>query len=93
MIDSSHHVSALVIVAVLVLLAGICAGGQTHLTPHLEASEACCAFSCSVLPVGFTAFALWAVVASLKQATVPSVRSAIKDPLSPPPELIAFRSA
>ena len=93
MIGPSRQVSALVVIAVLVLLGGICAGEQMHFIPHLEVSEACCAFSCSVLPMAFSAFALWAAVASLRPATTPPVRSTVKDPLSPPPELIAFRSA
>jgi len=88
-----HRVAALVIVAVLVLLVGVCAGGQMHSTPHPESSEACCAFGCSMLPIALLAFALWAAAAALRQAATPLVRSALEDPLSPPPEPLVCGSA
>lgn len=48
------RIPTLMVVAVLLLIAGLCASEQTRVTPHLEASEACCGFTqCSVLPAGF----------------------------------------
>jgi len=91
---ASHRTSTLVAVAVLLLVVAICGGEQTRVAPHLEASEACCGFvQCSALTVSLIALALLAAGAYLSAATSLPVRSTVEDPLSPPPELIAFRSA
>lgn len=94
MVGSSHRVSVLFIVAVLLLVAGICVGEQTRLSPHLEVSEVCCGFTqCSMLAIGFFGLALWLAGTYLRPVTDPLVRSVASDPLSPPPELILFGSA
>ena len=87
-------VPALLLVSVLLLLVGICAGEQTRLTPNFEGSEACCGLTqCSVLTIALLGAALLGVGTRLKPAVILTVLSAVRDPLSPPPELIAFRSA
>lgn len=94
MIGTSHRAPAVLILAVLLLVVAICAGEQTRVAPHLEASEACCGFvQCSALTVPLIALALLAAGAYLSPATSLPVRSTVEGPLSPPPELIAFRSA
>lgn len=94
MVGPSQKVSTLVIVAFLLLVAAICAGDQTRLTPHLEASDACCGFvQCSVLLITLVGFALWVTGANVRLEAAPSIRSTAQDPLSPPPELIALRTA
>ena len=83
-----------VIVAVLLLIAGICAGEQARLTPHPDVSETCCGFvQCSMLPSVLLGFTPWLIARNLRPEAVPSVRFSAQDPLSPPPELIALRSA
>jgi hypothetical protein len=94
MVGLSHGVPTVLVVVVLLLIVGICAADQARLMPHLESSEACCGFvQCSVLPIALLGFVLWATVAYLRPPTTPLIRSAVEDPLSPPPELIALRSA
>jgi len=94
MVGSSQRVSTLLVVAVLLVIAGICVSEQTRLSPHLEVSEVCCGFTqCSMLATGFFGLALWLGGTYLRAVTNPLVRSVASDPLSPPPELIAFGSA
>ena len=73
----SRGVPLLVVVALLLVFAGICAVEASRLAPHLEASETCCGFAqCSVLGVALLGFALWAVASYLNPATRFFVRSA-----------------
>jgi len=93
MVDLSRA-RALLVIGVLLLIAGLCTADQARVTLDHEAAEACCAFTqCSVLPIALFIFALLAAGAYLRPTTLLLVRSAVQDPLSPPPELIAFRSA
>jgi hypothetical protein len=90
----SHRALALLVVAALLFVVGICAGEQTQMTPQLEVSEACCAFTqCSMLSSALLGVGLLATGAYLRSGTTPPVRSAVEDLLSPPPELIVFGSA
>jgi len=83
-----------VIVGVLAfLLVGLCLPGQ-FLTPHLEGSEGCCGLvQCYVLAVGVFVLGLSIAVMLLWLATSVLVRSAIQQPIAPPPELIFRVSA
>ena len=94
MIDAPRRVPVLLVAAVLLLIAGICAGDQTRLTPHLEGSEACCGFTqCSALVIALIGLALpWIAGARFIQTTS-RVRSPAEGPVSPPPELLAFDAA
>ena len=81
------------VIVLLLLVAGICAGEQTRSTQHLDVAEACCAFTqCPGLPMALVVLVPGIVGAYLQTGVVPLVRSAVRDPLSPPPELIALRS-
>lgn len=89
-----QRIPVLLVVAVLVLLVAICAGDQTRLTQDFEGSEACCGLThCPVLAMAVSGVALWVAAASLGPTTALPVASILEGPLSPPPELIALRSA
>ena len=88
------RIPTLMVVAVLLLIAGLCVGEQTRVTPHLEASEACCGFTqCSVLPAGFLGLAVGVGGILLGPARISPPRSLVKGPLSPPPEPIVLGAA
>ena len=90
----SHRVVAISVVALLLLIGGLCAVEATHLAPHLAGPDGCCGFlHCSALPIALLALALWAAETHRGLATRPALRFAIQDPLSPPPELISSSSA
>jgi len=83
-----------VIVAVLLLIVGICAGEQTRLTPHVDVSEACCGFvQCAMVPAELLSFAFWLTGPNLRPEATPFIRFTAQDPPSPPPELVALRTA
>ena len=94
MIDAPRRVPVLLVAAVLLLIAGICAGDQTRLTPHFESSEACGGFTqCSVLVIALIGLALPWIAGAYFITTTPKVRSTPEDPIFPPPELLAFSAA
>lgn len=75
------------------LLIGLCLPGQV-LTPHLEGPDGCCGHvQCYVLAVSVFLLGLWIVVMFLWPTTRVLVRSAIQQPIAPPPELILRVSA
>jgi hypothetical protein len=82
-----------VIGALAFLLVGLCLPGQ-FLALHHEDSEGCCGLvQCYVLAASVFVLSLWTAIMLLWRATSVLVRSAIRQPIAPPPELIFRVSA
>ncbi len=83
---------AILLAPVMLVAAGVCS--QASLEFHFDGPEGCCAGShCSLLVMGLLAIGPCADVTELASMTAVLARSTGQQPVSPPPELLALRSA
>ncbi len=79
---------------VLLAAAGVCSAAQAVPAFHFDGPEGCCAVShCSLLAMGVLGIGLGVDVTALPSVTAVLARSTAQQPVSPPPELLALRSA
>jgi hypothetical protein len=84
---------AIVLAPVLLAAAGVC-GAQAAPAFQFDGPEGCCAVShCSLLAMGVLGVGFWGDVTTPPSVTAVLARSTTQQPVSPPPELLALRSA
>lgn len=84
---------AILLAPLLLAAVGVCSDVQAPPEFHLDGQTCCAVSHCSLLAIGLLGVGLGADVTTVPSARAVLARSAAQQPVSPPPELLALRSA